>query len=437
LARFHSWIDTPSLKLLAALIGILSLLLYLPALDYEFLNWDDESLILNNYDIHTLSPESLRWMLTAFREKCWQPAAWLFHALIYQASGGNPARHHLAGIVLHAVNTFLVTLLVFGLARAGGRKQGSASEHRRAVVMAAICGILFGTHPIHVGAVVWIGSQQVLLASLFLLLSLICYVHYVEKHMVRRPSKFWYGACLSFHGLALMTDWTAATLPLLLILLDAYPLKRKSFSLEKIKPGEKIPFFLLSAAGIAVNLTAYARGTFQSALNIPALDRRFLMAIKSLGDYTFKLLLPTRSAPLTGYPPQMEPYLFHILTWGACFLFLGIMGIIYWKKCPFFLALLGAFILILGPETGLFMPDYLAAADRHVYAGSLMFFMLVSGIMTYILFRGTAFVKLMMVVAAFLYVTFLSYSTIKNCGQVYLHWKLSGVHNKLWLTAFE
>ena len=134
------------------------------------------------------------------RRNYWHPLTYLSHALDFAVWGLNPMGHHLTNNILHAVNTFLVVLLVVRLMEAVSRgdsvprpqigrstesplqknpslagmtKQFSLAADTNAVLIAAATtGLLFGIHPLHVESVAWVSERKDLLCALFFLLSL-------------------------------------------------------------------------------------------------------------------------------------------------------------------------------------------------------------------------------------------------------------------------
>src|SRR5512135_3130084 len=105
---------------LAALVGLVTFLVYLPALRNGFVEWDDIRYVVENPAIRTFDMAFLRWAFLDFHISNWHPLTWVSHALDYAIWGLDPMGHHLTSIVLHAVNTFVVVLLVarlMGIAR--------------------------------------------------------------------------------------------------------------------------------------------------------------------------------------------------------------------------------------------------------------------------------------------------------------------------------
>lgn len=229
----------------AAIIALMTFALYLPALGNGFV-WDDFQYVVQNDHIRSINPAFIRWALTDSSINYWHPLAWLSLAIDYALWGLNPAGYHLTGIVLHAINTFLVVVFVVRLveiARArpdpsvpGGDPGAAASpDERSALITGGVAGALFGLHPLHVESAAWIAERKDLLCALFFLLCIIAHVDSVRGQRGRagegwRRTLFVLNrhSVLSFvfFVLALSGKPMAVTLPVVLLLLDWYPLRR-------------------------------------------------------------------------------------------------------------------------------------------------------------------------------------------------------------------
>src|SRR5947208_9461095 len=118
----------------------------------------------------------------------------------------NAGAHHLVNVALHSANAVLLFLWLATLSGAFWRSW----------VVAAI----FALHPIQVDTVAWIAERKNVLSTLFLLLTLLCYVRYS-----RRRSLTSYLVTLGCYALGLMTKPMLVTLPGMLFLLDFWPLR--------------------------------------------------------------------------------------------------------------------------------------------------------------------------------------------------------------------
>ncbi|MGC2062927.1 MAG: tetratricopeptide repeat protein [Thermodesulfovibrionales bacterium] len=206
---------------LAGFIALMILAVYLPALNNGFVNWDDTDLVIRNTHIRSLDLTFFRWAFAFLNSTSanWHPLTWISHALDYAAWGLNPLGHHLTSIILHAMNTFLVILLVVKLIEAcekhpspqpspprgegssmspplrggdrgeGEKKKMPLTSHvsRFTLITAATTGLLFGLHPLHVEPVVWISTRADLLCALFYLLSVMMYMKYAGTIILYSP----------------------------------------------------------------------------------------------------------------------------------------------------------------------------------------------------------------------------------------------------------
>lgn len=95
-----------------------------------------------------------------------RPLAMLSFMLQLWAGQTGPGPFHLASLLLHAANVFLLALLAWRVL------QGAASP-RMAALGAALTGLIYGLHPALTESVLWISCRYDLLMTLFLLLALL------------------------------------------------------------------------------------------------------------------------------------------------------------------------------------------------------------------------------------------------------------------------
>src|SRR5260370_34505169 len=104
---------------------------FVPAIQGQFLNWDDSTLFTKNQTFRGLGEPQLRWMFTTTLAGHYMPLTWLTFGLNYSLGGMNPWGYHLLAILLHATNATLfylaarrllpTVLAPLGGAPAGGR----------------------------------------------------------------------------------------------------------------------------------------------------------------------------------------------------------------------------------------------------------------------------------------------------------------------------
>ena len=143
---------------IAASVSLLTLIVYLPALMNEFVNWDDGPYVFANYNIRSFDASFFRYAFLEFHVSNWHPLTWISHAADYAIWGLNPLGHHLTSILLHAINTSLVIVLVLKLLEVarGGTSQNAPSpflNDRAIPITAGVTGLLFGIHPVHLGII--------------------------------------------------------------------------------------------------------------------------------------------------------------------------------------------------------------------------------------------------------------------------------------------
>ncbi len=101
------------------LVAAVTLLAFLPSLQGEFLNWDDDENFLFNPHYRGLGWTQIRWMFTATHSGLYIPVTWLTLGLDYVLWGMDPRGYHLTSVVLHAINALLFYRVARRLLAAG------------------------------------------------------------------------------------------------------------------------------------------------------------------------------------------------------------------------------------------------------------------------------------------------------------------------------
>lgn len=307
--------------------GLLTFAVYLPALRNSFVGWDDDLYITGNERIRALDWTLFRWALTDYSTNYWHPLAWISHAVDYALWGLNPVGHHLTNNLLHAANTGLVVFLIMKLleaANASGLRSGllPGLQERTVLITAGITGILFGLHPLHVESVAWVSERKDLLCAFFYLLSLLTYVKrsaasgYIPdtKERLFFPADRHYLLSLAFFLFAVSSKPMAVTLPLILLILDWYPLGRlSSISSAATMLLEKTPFLILSLLAAAGAFLAQSMNGYVISLSETSLSSRLLFACWALVGYVKNMAMPIPLLPYHHFPKDLSglapPYL--------------------------------------------------------------------------------------------------------------------------------
>lgn len=364
-----SRISRPKIGRVALFCCLMAFVVYIPALNNSFVNWDDPDYVYENPHIRTLDLPFFAWMFSSFHMQNWHPLTWFSHALDYTFWGLNPAGHHLTSIVLHALNTFLVVLLTSRLLRY--RQAGSLSSTLHPPLVAAVTGLLFGLHPVHVESVAWISERKDLLFTFFYLLSILSYLNYVSSDIRRRKIAYYTFSLLAF-AFSLMSKPLAVTLPVVLLILDAVPPGRLHFrdslrSLSRILI-EKVPFFIMSIAIVIVTVIAQQR---EIASFTSPLSERLLIALRAPGFYLFKTLWPADLVPLYPYSSAPSWLSLHSIAAVLAIALITVFCVLIWKKQKVFLAAWIFFLVTLSPVLGIIRVGQQAAADRYMYLPSI------------------------------------------------------------------
>jgi tetratricopeptide (TPR) repeat protein len=152
---------------------LLSVIVYSPALNGEFTNWDDSLLVSENLRIRSLSPSAIGTMLTPIPGRTYQPVRELSYALDYALWELKPFGYHLENVWLHGI---AAGLLILALTKLLGRLRPNASLRDNQTV-ALFTGLLFALHPVNVESVAWISSRKYGLLALFGALALLAFAN--------------------------------------------------------------------------------------------------------------------------------------------------------------------------------------------------------------------------------------------------------------------
>src|ERR1043166_1822243 len=255
--------------LFVALGGIATVVTFLPTLQTGFVNWDDQTNLLDNPNYRGMTWTNLHWMFTTFHHSLYRPLTWVSLALDYTFWGMNPAGYHLTSLALHAVNAILVYLLIQRLL-ALRYKDSAPTKGLSSKIPAALGALLFAVHPLRVESVVWISARNDVLSAFFILLTIIFYLQYGKRDERERSRYGWFAAALVVYAFSLLSKASGITLPLVLLVLDVYPLERLGkngwFGQAARKVWyEKLPFLLLALiAGVVAFLAKYELGSMAS-----------------------------------------------------------------------------------------------------------------------------------------------------------------------------
>jgi len=342
-------------KRLAAALAVAgaTLLLYAPVRHDDFVDFDDDIYVSENPHLkHGLGAEGLRWAFLPY-ETNWIPLTWLSLEVDHAIFGLAPGGYHATNAVLHAASA---GLLAWALAGATGALGASAF----------VAGA-FAFHPLHVESVAWIAERKDVLSGLFFALSLGAWVGYA-----RRPGMARYAAVLACFAASLLAKAAAVTLPLLLLLLDLWPLGRLGGPGRIEGPRlrralvEKLPLLALAAAVSAVTYAVQQQRGAMSTLEQVPLWPRAANALVSYVAYLGQTLWPRDLAVFYPHPMAAGP----AWRWGGAALFLAAAtaaALATWRRRPWLAVGWLWYVGMLVPMIGLVQVGMQARADRYMY----------------------------------------------------------------------
>ena len=348
---------------LGLLLMAVTLALYAPVARNAFVNFDDDTGIVNNAHVRAgLTWNTVKWSFTSFEQGNWHPLTWLSHALDYEWFGLDAAGHHLVSAWLHAMNVAILFWLL----------QSATGCTWRSLMVAA----LFGIHPVNVESVAWAAERKNVLSMLFFLLALLAYGWYARQPKLRR-----YGLVFLLFLLALMSKPQVITFPFLLLLLDYWPLRRLSTELAPgaapERPGaprfaffvlvlEKVPLFLLSAASAVVTVMAQRAGHALRAASGYSLLNRIETALTSYVRYLGMAVWPSKLAVLYPHPTKLFPA-WQVAAATLVLLFVTAIVVWQWRQRPYLIVGWLWFLGSMFPMIGLVQVGGQALADRYAY----------------------------------------------------------------------
>ncbi len=350
-----------SIALFVAVFGLFSI-----SLTNGFINLDDASYVANNPRVQAgLQWQGFVWALGSHQAN-WHPVTWLSHMLDCQLFGLKPWGHHSTNVFLHSANSVLLFWFFYKVAEGFGRSLFVAS--------------LFGLHPLHVESVAWVAERKDVLSTFFWILTLLTYSSWAQrKSKTGSKKRRFYVLSLIFFACGLMSKPMLVTTPLLLILLDYWPLRRVAdIRWKAVHPllVEKVPFFVMSAASCVVTfLVQQSGGAVMSVVSVP-IGVRIENSVVSYCRYLRKLVWPSDLAIY--YPFTGSWQLWQV---GASLIFLlTISAVVIVSRKRYRPAFVGWFWFLgtLLPVIGIIQVGSQAIADRYMYFPAIGIFILVT-----------------------------------------------------------
>ena len=325
------------------------IMVYYPVLDNGFV-WDDYDYVINNAHVNSgLKLSNIKWALSAEYSANWHPLTWISHMVDCENFGLRAAGHHFVSILLHAAVAIvflnLLLLLNWGF------------------YSAFFTAAFFALHPVNVECVAWISQRKTLICVLFTLFSIRGYVLYALHGKLK-----WYLISIACFLLAISSKPVAVSLPLLLAVLDFWPLSRFSGLSSTKKTGlflEKIPYILISIAGALLTISAQHADNAIRTFDKYSVVTRTGNAFVSLWLYLGKLFWPFQPLSIF-YPYRNVNWLLSVLAIAA-FVLICLFCLKFVKRSPWFIAGWTWFVVALAPTLGIIQAGDQSHANRYLY----------------------------------------------------------------------
>jgi Flp pilus assembly protein TadD len=371
-------------RALPVLVGVLAFVAFLPALDGGFLDWDDDRNFLWNTGYRGLGLRELQWMFTATWMGHYIPLTWLSLGLNHALGGMEPWGYHLGNLLLHAANTallFLVARRLLAVAVTGDDRTHPPERGAAVSLGAAVAALLWALHPLRVESVAWITERRDVLCGFFYLLAVLAYLQgATRKHSLTGR---WLVASLVAFAAALGSKAIAMTLPLTLLVLDVYPLRRHRLGWPALAR-EKLGHFALAAVGAGVASWAVTRGAGWTSYDAYGLEARLAMTGYSVWFYPWKVVWPERLSPLYELPPRIRLLDAEFLWPTVGVIAVTAILLLARRRLPGALAAWLHSIIVLAPVSGIAHAGHQLAHDRYSYLSGLGFAVLAGAGVTWI-----------------------------------------------------
>jgi len=385
--------------LLTIAAGILAItyFAYQPALDNDFVDWDDNVYVVENplvrnkqvptsqifkevvsLNYHPLTMLSMRWNANECKDCVYGISAKPFISW---------------NLYLHLLNTLLVFFLAFRLSKEN-------------LFTAIFSAVVFALHPMHVESVAWVSERKDVLYVFFFLLGLLSYDKFLQGRYSssQKTDVKWLFLALIAFVLSCLSKAMAVVFPLLMILMDMYrnpemngvKALKQSFSTKKIL--EYVPFFGIALFFGLMAMSVQSGDDFggffpktgiEKAVNefdTFSLLQRFQFAAYGFCMYIIKFFAPTGLCTFHPYPTQAE-YDSSPVYWGFFVLALaiGALTVFSLRKTKLFVLGIGFYLFTVVLVLQFVSVGVVIMADRYSYLPYIgLAFMLAMSVENYI-----------------------------------------------------
>jgi tetratricopeptide (TPR) repeat protein len=345
-----------SIALLLA-IPVLAAILFGQTLNYEFTNWDDNVLILENPQV--ISGDVID-IFTPRMGKTYQPVRVLSYAIDHAIWGFNPKAFHGMNLLFHALAAMMLFLFLSRF----------FCEVRKGYVAAGVAALLFLLHPVNVESVTWMASRKYVLLAFFAFAACYCHLR-AEKE---RPW-VWESVASLASLLAILASPFGVVLPALIVLIDYARSKGLNpLPLLKTHWARYLPHaaFGLGFTILLVTVLTRGEGAVSREHQGDSVVYTAFTVLRVMFDYARNLICPIWLN--NRYFHEVAKSLFEPKVLCAL---AGLAGLVWWvirelrktNKMPLFCA--GWFFISWAPVSNLIIPISTIMADRYLYLAAV------------------------------------------------------------------
>lgn len=344
------------------LLIIINLIVFSHVATHEFINYDDiEYVTMNDHVKNGLTIDGLKWAFTSKIQGHYHPLTCISHMLDCQLFGMDSGLHHLSSLSIHILNSillFIVLNLMSGLP-----------------IHSAIIAVLFSVHPIHVESVAMVSSRKDLLSGLFWMLAMLSYFYYVKNYL-NNKKRIWYVLVFICFVFGLMSKSMVVTLPIILLIMDYYPLARLKGKNQFFKLClEKIILFIpmvIFAVFVVFAMSNIQQLNFERIL---PLSSHMKNGVLFYAKYIGKILYPENLVMPYPFPDIPQTLQVSIVIVGIIL----ITTIFYRKRqdYPYLIVGWAWYLITLLPMVGIIIPVPSSMADRYTYIPAIGIFIII------------------------------------------------------------
>jgi tetratricopeptide (TPR) repeat protein len=347
---------------------------FAPTVGFELLRYHDGGVVASAGE-RGLGPDAVVTLLSEARSHpapppFYQPLTAISVTLDTRAWDVDARGYHLTNVLLHTLNAVLAYLLIVALiAAARGGTPGNAGR-----AAAAAAALAWSLHPLRAEPVAWLSARSVVLSTTFALGAVLAYVRAAATRPDDPPPTGWWAASVVLAGLAMAASAAAAVLPLVLLVLDAYPLRRVGRTAAGRLAGEKLGYVAIPALVLLIAL----REPAAPPTDVP-FSSRLGQAVFGLCFYGWKSVVPLGLSPMYELMAPLDPTSPELLGGAAAVLAVTLALLLAARRWPAGLATWTAYVVLVLPYLGFAWQGPEIAADRYAYAATLPFAALLGG----------------------------------------------------------